>query len=147
MTKLQRQLDTVITNVEKRLAQNQFIVPVKTEQGILIGNVLMVSKAHLKDLYFKGDLVYPNISLNKVAVKVANLMAINPVKYSAQIKELIAADIKFGQALADYAMFKDRYNRAKGSTDQFKKDLYMARMCFCKDAAENYKKYAHRLAQ
>jgi hypothetical protein len=43
-------------------------------------------------------------------------------------------------------MFKDKLSKAHKEQDQFKIDLYLARLIFAKDAAEYYKREANRLA-
>lgn len=136
---VQQQLDNVIKRVSKQLAQNEFIVPQKTEQGILVGTVLIVSNGALKDLYQHNELIFEHVSLNKVAIKVATLLSLNPVRNDHRIKELIMYDTKFGSALADYQMFKERMLRARESNDQDKADIYLARLVHAKDTAEYWK--------
>ena len=145
MTKLQHSLDRVISNVQKKLLDSKRVIPQKTEQGIVVGNALIVSRDCLKDIYYKGELLYPNISLNKVAVKIANLLATG-YRQSPEIRELLDADLKFGQALDDYQFFKNKYINARTLGDQFKIDLYLARMCYSKDAAAYHKNRATSLA-
>jgi hypothetical protein len=145
MTKIQQNLDRVISNVQKKLFDSKNVIPKKTDEGIVVGNALIVSRGCLKDIYYKGELVYPNISLNKVAVRVANLLATG-YRQTPEINELIDTDLKFGQALEDYQFFKNKYNNARTLGDQFKIDLYLARMCYSKDAAAYHKTRATSLA-
>jgi len=145
MSKLQHNLDRVISNVQKRLLDSKTLIPTKTEQGIVVGNALIVSRGCLKDVYYKKDLMYSGISLNKVAIKVANLMAAGYAR-NPEIKELIEVDQKFGQALEDYQIFKDKYHNARQLGDQFKMDLYLARLCYSKDLAAYHKNRANGLA-
>jgi len=49
MSNINRNLKTVIENTHKRLYENYQIMPVKTEQGILVGTVLIVSNESVKD--------------------------------------------------------------------------------------------------
>lgn len=145
MTRIQQTLDRVISNVQKKLLDSKTVIPQKTEHGIVVGNALIVSRGCLKDIHYKGEILYPNISLNKVAVKIANLLA-SGYRQTPQITELLDADLKFGQALEDYQFFKNKYNNARTLGDQFKMDLYLARMCYSKDNAAYHKNRATSLA-
>lgn len=147
MTNINRRLDHVVTKVQKDLANKQFLIPVKTEEGILVGNVLIKSREALKDLYQHGELIYKGVSLNKIAIKVANCQAINAGLYRDKIQKLIEADTKFGQALEDYQLFKDKYHKARQANDQFRTDLFLARMCYAKDSANYWKSQAELLAR
>ena len=143
MTNIQKRLDGVISNVNKRLADKEFIAPQKTEKGILVGDVLIVSNGTQKDLYQRDQLVYRGVYLNKCAIKMANLMAL--YKAHSRVQDIYNADQKFGMALADYQIFKDKLKRARENNDQFKADLYMARLLFAKDKHESLKFQALRL--
>lgn len=145
MTKINQQLDSVIKRVNRQLIRSEFIIPVKTEKGILVGDVLIVSRENFKDLYKNNELFYRSIALNKVAIKVANLLAISYMKNYSRIEELIRIDTKFGQSLEDYQLFKSRYFSARDQQDQFKIDLYGARMIYAKDACNYWKKQAETL--
>lgn len=143
MTDIQKRLDGVISNVNKRLADKEFVAPQKTEQGIVVGDILIVSNGTQKDLYRNDQLLYKGIYLNKCAIKMANLLAL--YKSHSRIREIYNADQRFGMALADYQIFKDKVKRARDQQDQFKIDLYMARLLFAKDRHENLKFQALRL--
>ena len=145
MTRINQQLDSVIKRVNRKLVKSEFVIPVKTEEGILVGNVLIVSRDNFKDLYRNTELIYKGIALNKIAIKVANLTAINYMKYHSRIEDLINVDMKFGQALEDYQHFKTRYFAARNTGDQFKIDLYGARMTYAKDSCNYWKKQADTL--
>lgn len=147
MTKnIQQRLDTVIARVNKKLQQQEQVIPKKTDRGILVGDVLIESSGALKNLYLRDRLVYKEVSLNKVAVKVANLLAIDEVRYQQKIDQLILMDAKFGSALAEYQMFKDRLAKAHREQDQFRIDMYLARLGYAKSSAEYWKKQALSLA-
>jgi hypothetical protein len=147
MTNINKRLDHVISKVHKDLVNKQFLIPVKTDEGILVGSVLIKSREALKDLYQNGELIYGGVSLNKIAIKVANCQAINPGLYRDKIQKMIEADTKFGQALEDYQLFKDKYQKARQAQDQFRIDLFLARMCYAKDSANYWKSQAELLAR
>ena len=143
MTDFQQRLDGVISKVNRNLAKKEFVVPQKTEKGILVGDILIVPNGTQKDLYRNDELLYKGVYLNKCAIKMANLLAL--YKAHTRIREIYSADQRFGMALADYQIFKDKLKRAREQNDQFKMDLYMARLLFAKDRHENLKFQAIRL--
>lgn len=143
---IQQQLDTVIARVNKKLVQNEFVIPQKTEKGILVGPVLIESVGALKNIYYNNSLMFSHISLNKVAIKIANLLALDSTRYQQKIDELIYLDNKFGAALSDYQMFKERLSKAHKDQDQFRIDMYLARLGYAKSSAEYWKKQALSLA-
>jgi len=144
MTDLQRKLDSVISNVQRKLAKDNQLIPVKIANGVRVGNVDIINDGHLKNLYQRNELRYRGISLNKVAVKMANLMAISYFQNQTQIDELYRADQQFGQALEDYQIFRAKYQQA---ADSARADIMLARLCYSKDKANYYKNQALRLAQ
>ena len=145
MTDIQKKLDRVIRNVHKTLANQDFVMPQKTDEGILIGNVLMVSEGVHKNPFNAKtmELLYKNIHLNKCAIRMANLIALG--RDTHKIQQIYQADQKFGAALSDYGMFKDKFIRAKKQNDDFKQYLYIARMLHAKDKYESAKFQAIRL--
>lgn len=144
MTDLQRKLDSVISNVQRKLAKDNQLIPSKIPNGVRVGDVDIINNGHLKDLYQNGELRYKGISLNKVAIKMANLMAIGYFRNQQQIDSLYRADQQFGQALEDYQIFRAKYQQA---TDPFRADIMLARLCYSKDKANYYKNQALCLAQ
>jgi|SRR6056300_1861471 hypothetical protein len=145
MTDIQKKLDRVISNVHKSLANEDFVIPQKTDQGILIGSILMVTNGVYKDLYRAKSMrkLYEGIHLNKCAIKMANLLALDRDQH--RVAQIYQADQKFGAALKDYGMFKDKFIRAKKQNDEFKQDLYVARMLHSRDKYESAKFQAIRL--
>lgn len=143
MTNIQQKLDGVISNVNKKLADKDFIAPQKTDNGILVGDVLIVPNGTQKDLYRNDLLLYKGVYLNKCAIKMANLLAL--YRTHTRVQEIYSADQKFGMALVDYQIFKDKLKRARDLNDDFKYNLYMARLLYAKDRHEYLKFQALRL--
>ena len=104
MTDIRRRLDQVVS---KELSQH--IIPVKTDKGILVGSVLIVSEGPVKHLYKNEVCVYNNISLNLVAIKLANALAKN--QNSVQMDRLYRADTLW----AKYCESKERTSSAKST--------------------------------
>ena len=144
MTNLQKRLDQVISNVQRKLVQNNELLPVKIPGGIQLGNVKIINVGANKDLYRDNELMYKGIYLNKVAIKMANFLAINYMKYHSQIDKLYMADQQFGAALEDYQLFRAKY---QSTTDSDRAQILLARLCYSKDKANYYKNQALRLAQ
>jgi hypothetical protein len=143
---LQNKLDSVINRVQKKLIEQKILIPVKIDGGIQIGNVSIINRDTFKDLYQNTELIYKGISLNKVAIKMANLLAISPMHSQLEIKELYRADQQFGQALEDYQIFRIRFRQLTESNNNNKADIMLARLCYSKDRANYYKNQALRLA-
>jgi hypothetical protein len=144
MTNLQKRLDQVISNVQRKLVQNNELLPVKIPGGIQLGNVKIINVGSNKDLYRNDELMYKGIYLNKVAIKMANFLAINYMGYHSQIDKLYIADQQFGAALEDYQLFRAKY---QSTTDSDRAQILLARLCYSKDKANYYKNQALRLAQ
>jgi hypothetical protein len=146
MQDLQKKLDSVITNVQTRLIKSGNLIPVKIQNGIQIGNIKIINREQFKDIYEKDILIFESIHLNKIAIKIANLAAISYNQYRIKIDELHQADRNFGNALADYLMFREKYQQSIQNSDAVRADIVMARMCYSRDKVEYYKKQALSLA-
>lgn len=138
MTIIQQRLDRIVNN---ELAKN--IIPVKTEDGILVGNVLIVSAGHIKHLKINNDFVYKDISLNAVAVKLANLLARNI--RSVKMDELWRADQEYGRWYMDSQMLRSQHQRSINNQDFDRADMQWARYCESRDRAIIAKHYAETL--
>jgi hypothetical protein len=138
MTIIQQRLDRIVKN---ELAKN--IIPVKTVDGILVGNVLIVSAGHIKHLKINNDFVYKDISLNAVAVKLANLLARNI--RSVKMDELWRADQEYGRWYMDSQMLRSQHQRSINNQDFDRADMQWARYCESRDRAIIAKNYAESL--
>jgi hypothetical protein len=138
MTIIQQRLDRIVNN---ELAKN--IIPVKTEDGILVGNVLIISSGHIKHLKINSDFVYKDISLNAVAVKLANLLARNI--RSVKMDELWRADQEYGRWYMDSQMLRAQHQRSINNQDFDRADMQWARYCESRDRAIIAKNYAETL--
>ena len=138
MTIIQQRLDRIVKN---ELAKN--IIPVKTVDGILVGNVLIISAGHIKHLKINNDFVYKDISLNAVAVKLANLLARNI--RSVKMDELWRADQEYGRWYMDSQMLRSQHQRSINNQDFDRADMQWARYCESRDRAIIAKNYAETL--
>ena len=138
MTKIHQRLDSIVKN---ELTKN--IIPVKTQAGILVGDVLIVSDHQLKHLHRNNEAVYSNISLNAVAVKLANLLARN-IK-TTKMDELWRADQEYGRWFADSQMLRAQHKKSVNINNFERADMQWARYCESRDRAIIAKQHTETL--
>jgi hypothetical protein len=128
MADIKQKLDRIVSDT---LSKN--IIPVKTTEGILVGNILIVSEGSVKHIKRNDVLLYENISLNVVAVKIANLM----VKYKSSLTadRLYNLDQDYSKWFIDSQFLLQRYYSAKKIKDFDKADMLWARYCESRDRA------------
>lgn len=139
MTKISRRLAQV---VNKELSQT--ILPVRTAEGILVGDVLIVSEANLKHLQRNQQWLYRDIYLNLAAIKLANMLALN--QSTAKIQQIYQADQDYGRYYADSQFLRASYEKAVKSQDFERADIFWARYTEKKDQAQTAKKRLEALA-
>ena len=138
MTKIHQRLDSIVKN---ELTKN--IIPVKTQAGILVGDILIISDHQLKHLHRNNEAVYSNISLNAVAVKLANLLARN-IK-TTKMDELWRADQEYGRWFADSQMLRAQHRKSLNTHDFERADMQWARYCESRDRAIIAKQHTETL--
>jgi hypothetical protein len=138
MTDIRRQLDKVVS---KELSQH--IIPVKTDAGILVGNILIVSEGPIKHLYRNNELLYNNISLNTVAIKIANLLARQRSSLAAD--KIYSYDQEYSKWFVDSQTLLKNYYSAKKSKDFNRADTLWARYCQSRERAQIAKDLATSL--
>jgi hypothetical protein len=126
MTDIRRQLDQVVSNT---LAQH--IIPIKTAEGILVGTVLIVSEGAVKHLVRNGDYLYKNISLNLVAVKLANLLARH--KSSILADRIYHADQEYAKWFTDSQLLLKKHHSALKNKEYERADTLWAKYIESKD--------------
>jgi predicted metalloendopeptidase len=137
MTQLSKKLESLIKNSKE-------ILPVKTEQGILVGSILIVSKGPLKDLYHDQNCIYSDVSLNKIAIRLANMLARSGQTY--QTDKIYRADQEYGRWFADSQMLRNQYQRAVNIGNFEKSDTLWARYCESRSKTVAAKNLAEFLA-
>jgi hypothetical protein len=121
---------TLSKKLEKLIKSSPEILPVKTEYGILVGTVLIESQGFVKNLYKKDALVYKEIHLNAVAIKIANLLAKGQ---QLNCDELYRADQEYGKWFNDSQILRTQYERAKQKQDHDRADMLWARYIESRD--------------
>lgn len=135
MTDIRKRLEQVIDSAQRKLIENNEILPIKTHEGILVGSVKIVSNDALKDLWQYGELVYTNISLNKTAIKLANLLARHR-KRTIQTDNIYKMDQEYGNLLHESNSMRERLHNARKAGNHDKADIYLARYTYAKDKAQ-----------
>lgn len=126
MTQLSKRLEQI---VKKELSKN--VIPIKTKEGILVGDVLIVTQNNIKHLYKEGALVYSEIHLNSVAIKIANILAFR--KFSVYADKLYKLDQEYGKWFVDSQLLRSQYQKSLNSKDYDRADMLWARYCESRD--------------
>lgn len=143
MTDIQRRLERVISSAQRRLIEQNQILPQKVEQGILVGSVLIVSEGTIKHLYRNNNIIYGNINLNVVAIRIANLVTKNA--NPAVVDKIYKADQEYGKWFTDSQLLRAQYQKAINGKNFEKADTLWARYCESRDKAISTKEAATAL--
>lgn len=137
MTALSKRLDRVIKSSKQ-------IIPVKVADGIIVGDVKITSVESIKNLWQNETLVYGEIYLNVVAIKLANMLAKreNP----REMNKIYKADQDYGRLFNDSQILRSQYQKALSREDYNRADILWARYCESRDRAVFAKNQAQRLA-
>jgi hypothetical protein len=136
MTQLSKKLDQIIKN-------SSVILPVKTAEGILVGDVLIQSNGPIKNLLQKNEIIYKNIHLNAVAIKLANLLAKR--QYTIVTDKIYALDQEYGKWFVDSQLLRAQYQKSLNINDFDKADMLWARYVESRDRAVIAKNRAQSL--
>lgn len=138
-----------MTNLSKKLERlikkNPEILPVKTKEGILVGSVLIKSDGPLKSLYKNNNLIYKDVHLNAVAIKLANLLARG--KSTILCDQLYRADQEYNKWFIESQLLRTQYEKFKNSGDFERADISWARYCESRDRTTQAKNTAEALAK
>lgn len=140
-----------MSNISKRLEQivrkelSSSIIPVKTAEGILVGDVLISSQGSIKNIYRDTELLYKEVHLNSVAIKIANLLAFR--RGSIIVENLYKADQDYGRWFVDSQMLRTQYQKSLNNQDFDRADILWARYIESRDRAATAKLHAEALAR
>jgi hypothetical protein len=141
-----------MSNISKRLEQTirsaiqkTPILPIKVDDGILVGDVTIISEGAIKHLRQHGNYTYMEISLNCAAIRIANLLARrqNPVLAD----DIYRADQEYGRWFIDSQHLRAQYQRALNNQDYERADTLWSKYCESRDRTAAAKKRAETLAQ
>ena len=116
--------------LDKLIKSSPDILPVKTPEGILVGTVLIESQGFVKNIYKKGKLVYKDVNLNLVAVKLANLLARSN---TLRCDDIYRADQEYGKWFSDSQILRAQYERAIKNQNFDRADMLWARYVESRD--------------
>jgi hypothetical protein len=144
MTNISKRLEQVVSSAQQKLIEKYQILPIKVAEGILVGDVLIVSEGTVKHLKYQNEYLYKDIHLNLAAIRIANVLAVN--KQSAQADNLYRLDQEYGRWYHDSQMLRAQYQRSINNRDHDRADTLWARYCESRDRALNAKNIVQRLA-
>jgi len=139
MTNLSKRLEQTLRSV----IQKTPILPVRTAEGILVGDVLIINQGTVKHLKQNDQYQYREISLNCAAICMANLLA----RHSSEIliDQIYAADQEYGRWFVDSQLLRSQYQKAVNNRDHDRADMLWARYCESRDRAMAAKKRVESL--
>lgn len=142
MTDISRRFEEFIRAENRKLVERESLVPVKTDQGIMIGDVLIMAEHNLKTV-IQGDTVYQDVFLNLAAVKIANLLALR--KSVTRIDEVYASDQTYGKWFVESQELSTIYHKLKQIGDHERSDVIWAKYQESRDRAASAKIKVDRL--
>lgn len=138
MTDISRRIAQVVDSSQRKLAQSGVILPVKTPDGILVGDVLIKNMGVLKYLIKNNTVIFKEIHLNIAAVKIANILARSRTDIKAD--QIYRADQEYGKWYLDSQMHKFNHESARKKRDYDRADMLWSRYCESRDRALQAKK-------
>lgn len=142
MSEVSKRFENFVKSANKRLAEEEIILPVKTDNGILIGDVLIRNDSNLKHIHYRNT-VYKDIYLNAAAIKMANLLALR--KDSIRVDEIYRTDQEYGRWFVDNQHLLALHRKARERGDYERADMYWARYQESRDRAQTAKNKVDRL--
>lgn len=140
MTNISRRLEQVVSKELQRT-----IIPIKVSDGILVGDVKIVSEGSNKHLWYRDILIYENVFLNAVAVKIANIVALTK-RTNIATDNLYKADQEYGKWFLDSQLLRAQYQKSISNQDFERADTLWARYIESRDRAISAKNAAQALA-
>jgi hypothetical protein len=143
MTNISKRLEQVVSSAQQKLIEKHQILPVKVAEGILVGDVLIVSEGIVKHVKYLDRYLYKDIYLNAAAIRIANMLAVN--KHSVQADNIYRLDQEYGRWYHDSQLLRAQYQRSANNQDHERADMLWARYCESRDRAVNAKNIVQRL--
>jgi hypothetical protein len=101
------------------------------------------NQLNLKFLYRDQCLLYAEIHLNSIAIKMANLLALR--QNSVLVEKLWKADQDYGRWCVDSQLLRSQHQKALHLRDYERADMLWARYCESRDRTVSAKQQAERL--
>lgn len=142
MTDISKRFENFVKSANKNLANKGIILPIKTDQGILIGDVLITNQNNLKFVHYKTS-VYKEIYLNSAAIEIANLLALR--RNIQRVEEIYQSDQQYGRWFIDSQHLLALQKKAREKQDFDRADMLWARYQESRDKAQTAKFKVERL--
>ncbi len=142
MSEVSKRFENFVKSANKKLADEEILLPVKTENGILIGDVLIRNDLNLKHIHYKNTM-YKDIYLNAAAIKMANLLALR--KSFILVDEIYRADQEYGRWFVDNQHMLALHRKSRERGDYERADTFWARYQESRDRAQTAKSKVDRL--
>lgn len=138
MTQLSKKLDYLVKN-------SKVVLPIKTDRGILVGDILIISEGPLKHLEKNKNILYENIHLNIAAITMANLLALR--KSTLKCSEIYKADQEYGRWFVDSQYLRARYQKLIQNSEFERADVLWARYIESRDKTSKSKNFVEILCR
>lgn len=125
MTEVSRRFEQMIRAYYHRTGFKN-ILPVKTEGGIVLGDVMIVSRGSLKDIEKSGEVIYKDVSLNDVAIYLAHRLLLKGKTLDND--KIYAADQDYGKWIDECHRLKILHRKAVNSQDIDRADLLASKL-------------------
>jgi len=145
MNEVSKRFEQIVKTTYRKFLDQGTILPERTEKGIKVGDALIRSDGPYKDILRKDKLVWATVSLNAVAIRLANLVAWD-ADHALQ-KEIFALDQKYSKYFVDSKIFLDNYHRAVNNNDDIRAEILWIRYQDAKERAIILKDQAEDLAR
>jgi hypothetical protein len=139
MTNLSRKFEQIINRTLTTV-----ILPVKTTEGILVGDVLITSQGSAKNIVKSGEIKYQEIYLNSVAIKIAELLI--GKNHSQQADTLYKLDQEYGKWLNESQLLRTQYEKAVANAQHDRADVLWAKYQQSRDRTVSAKSQLDSLA-
>ena len=137
---LQQRLDSVIVNVHSDLLKRNIIVPTYEKGRILVGDVSIIQNGSVKDIVMNDCIIYKDVSLNKVAIRLANGLAIKRFVMPDH-EHIYNQDQHYGVYLQETLFFNSKYKKALEKRQFDKADIFFARWQHAREKTMVTKRY------
>jgi len=144
MSDISKRFEQIVTTTHKKFIDEGRLYPVKTDKGILVGDVLISSDGPYKTVSRFDQVLFDNICLNSAAIKIANYVALGKSNYVCQ--NIYRADQEYNRLHVDGTYTLAGYHACLQHKDYFKADVLWARYCEIKEQTRLAKKKAERLS-
>ena len=133
MNEVSKRFEQLVNSVYKKFIDNGIHLPTRTAEGILVGNVLIKSDGPLKDIVVDGVVKFNEISLNCVAIKIANNLASG--KNESLTTQLFDIDREYSKYFLDSKFHLDNYHKAVNNSNEARAEILWTRYDIAKEKA------------